>query len=240
MLGIRTGSQRVNEAFLSGDRFELGCRDSKSNSSLPKDENFRSSNNGILSRSRIYLSSFLLPLLSAKFLRFFGSDSRPGMKRCCSLSREGYRIGWRLFDEGEEDKVEDGKIALFFFYAVALEPFTRFFFENSGGRLAVRHDCISLLPLSLSPLFWQSWPLSTAFRVVHTVLSTNSAFDRRKKKSRCARGVIAKWPLITSVGAALPISSKNRVSFLFPSPPPSPSSFFLSPNSVIYESANKR
>lgn len=40
MLGIRTGSQRVNEAFLSGDRFELACRDSKSNSSLPKDENF--------------------------------------------------------------------------------------------------------------------------------------------------------------------------------------------------------
>ena len=163
------------------------------------------------------------------------------MKRCCSLSREGYRIGWRLFDEGEEDKVEDGKIALFFFLRSCARAFHALFFRELWRQAGCSPRLYQPSPsLSLSPLFWQSWPLSTAFRVVHTVLSTNSAFDRRKKKSRCARGVIAKWPLITSVGAALPISSKNRVSFLFPSPPPSPSSFFLSPNSVIYESANKR
>ena len=79
---------------------------------------------------------------------------------------------------------EDEK--LHFFYAVALElVLSRAFFrELSGSRLAVRHDCIS--SLSLSPVFWQSWPLSTAFRVVHTVLSTNARLTGGKK-SRGAR-----------------------------------------------------
>lgn len=129
---------------------------------------------------------------------------------------------------------EDEK--LHFFYAVALElVLSRAFFrELSGSRLAVRHDCISSLSLSLSCFLAELATLDSVQSRTHRVIDER-AFDRRKKKSRCARGVIAKWPLITSVGAALPISSKNRVSFLSSS-----SSFFLSPNSVIYESANKR
>lgn len=140
-------------------------------------------------------------------------------------------IGWRLFD-GET--IRGRKIAFFFTRLRSSSSFHALFFENSLAAGWLFATIVSALSLSLSCFLAELATLDSVQSRTHRVIDER-AFDRRKKKSRCARGVIAKWPLITSVGAALPISSKNRVSFLSSS-----SSFFLSPNSVIYESANKR
>ena len=151
---------------------------------LAKDENFRSSiGSGILSRSRIYLSSsfFFFFFFFFSPLNFVSSDSQRRRVVVASSIRSRYHrvaiIRWGNYSRT--------KNCIFFTRLRSSSSFHALFFENSLAAGWLFATIVSALSLSLSCFLAELATLDSVQSRTHRVIDER-AFDRRKK-SRGAR-----------------------------------------------------